>query len=155
MKKTALIMISVIWVLVISVVAYVYIWGGKPQIENFAEVSGDYTVVAKLALDTYSKTSPEEEYITVFLYDGSFRYENSELLLTEEQKNAVLTASKDFDCLSVYQDAVFFREDETGYYGLVYAEQPLSAIYRERLPQAGRQYHRINGHWYEWGVWGI
>ena len=148
-------MISVIWVLVISVVAYVYIWGGKPQIENFAEVSGDYAVVAKLALDTYSEISPEEEYITVFLYDGSFRYENSELPLTEEQKNAVLAASENFDCLSIYKDAVFFREDETGYYGLVYAQQPLSAIYEEGLPQAGRQYHRINGHWYEWGVWGI
>ena len=155
MKKTVRIMMAVIWVLIISAVTYFYVWGGKPQIENFAEVSDEYTVVAKLALDTYSEISPAEEHITVFLYDGGFRYDNSELPLTEEQKNAVLAASENFDCLSIYKDAVFFREDETGYYGLVYAEQPLYAIYREGLPQVGRRYHRINSHWYEWGVWGI
>ena len=155
MKKRILIIISVILLLVLSVVAYFYIWGGKPYIENFAEISNDYESVAQLALNTYSELSPEEEYIIIDIYDCNFKYDNSNLPLTEAQQNAVRTAGEKFDYLRVCKDAVFFCEDETGYYGLVYSKHPLAALYKAELPQDDREYHRINSHWYEWGVWGI
>ncbi len=155
MKKVLLIIVSVILLLVLSVVAYFYIWGGKPYIENFAEVSNDYESIAQLALNTYSELSPEEEYIIIDIYDGNFQYNNSNLPLTEAQQNAVRIASEKFDYLRVCKDAVFFCEDETGYYGLVYSKNPLLALYKADLPQQGREYHRINSRWYEWGVWGI
>lgn len=155
MKKVILIVVPAILLLVLSVVAYFYIWGGKPQIENFEQVSANYEIVAQLSLNTYSELSPEDEYIIINIYDGNFQYNNSNLSLTEAQQNAVRTAGENFDYLRVCKDAVFFCEDETGYYGLVYSKHPLAALYKEELPQQGREYHRINSHWYEWGVWGI
>ena len=155
MKKTILIIVSAILVLILSVVAYFYIWGGKPQIENFDEIADSYETVAQLALNTYSDLMPDEEYIIIDIYNGIFRKDNANFILTDEQQNAVQAASKKFDYLRVCKDAVFFCEDETGYYGLVYSKHPLNALYKAELPQDGREYHRINSHWYEWGVWGI
>lgn len=157
MKKTLLIIVSVVLALIFSVVAYFYIWGGKPQIENFDEISDAYEIVAQLALNTYAELSPEEEYITIHIYDGNLKiYDgNSNLPLTEEQQNAVQIADEKFSHLRVCKDAVFFWRDETGYYGLVYSKHPLVALYKDGLPQDGREYDRINSRWYEWGVWGI
>ncbi len=155
MKKTILIIISVVLVMILSTVAYFYIWGGKPQTENFEQVSANYEIVAQLALNTYSELSPQEEYVIIDIYDGNFQYNNSNLPLTEAQQNAARIASEKFDYLRVCKDAVFFCEDETGYYGLLYSKNPLLALYKADLPQHDREYHRINSRWYEWGVWGI
>lgn len=160
MKKAILITVSVIFALILSVVAYFYIWGGKPRIENFAEVSEDYEIVAQLALDSYGELKPydsypENESIIIYIYDDNLKHNDSVLPLTDEDKSAVLTAGKKFGYLRVYKDAVFFCRDETGYYGLVYSKHPLAALYKDGLPQAGREYHRISSRWYEWGVWGI
>ncbi len=160
MKKFVLIYASVILLLILSVVAYFYIWGGKPYIENFEQVSADYEMVAQLALDSYSDlkpydSSPENEWIIIYISHDNLKHNDADLPLTDEEKSAVLSAGKKFCYLRVYKDAVFFCEDETGYYGLVYAKHPLVALYKEGLPQAGREYHRINSRWYEWGVWGI
>ena len=154
MKKQILIIISVGLALIISLIAYFYICGGKPYIENFEEVSDDYETLAHLALNTYSDLSPQEEYIIIDIYDGNFKYDNSNLPLSEAQQNAVQVASEEFDYLRVCKDAVFFCEDETGYYGLGYSKHPIAALYKAELTQDGREYHRINSHWYEWGVWG-
>ena len=155
MKKKVLIIIAIVLVLILSVVAYFYIWGGKPKIENFEEVSNDYEIVAQLALNTYTKLSPEDKYIIINIHNCDFKYDKSNLPLTEAQQNAVRIASEKFDYLRVCKDAVFFCEDETGYYGLVYSKHPIAALYKAELLQQGREYHRINSRWYEWGVWGI
>ncbi len=160
MKKTILIIVSVIFVLILSTVTYFYIWGGKSQIENFEQVSADYEIVAQLTLDTYNELRPYDSYPENELIIVDINEENLEcnyycLSLTDEQKKAVITVGEKFNYLAVYEDAVFFRVDETGYYGLVYSKHPLAALYKEELPQQGREYHRINSRWYEWGVWGI
>ncbi len=159
MKKVILIIVSVILLLVLSVVAYFYIWGGKPYIENFEQVSADYEIVAQITLDSYNElrsfdSYPENELIIVDINEDNLECDNYCLSLTDEQKKAVITVGKKFNYLAVYEDAAFFREDETGYYGLVYSKHPLAALYKAGLPQDGREYHRINSRWYEWGVWG-
>lgn len=158
--KIRILIVSVVLLLILSVVSYFYIWGGKPHIENFAEISDDYEIVAQLALDSYNELKPydsypENELIIVDINENNLECDNYCLSLTDEQKKAVVTIGKKFNYLAVYEDAVFFRVDETGYYGLVYSKHPLIALYKEELPQAGRKYHRINSRWYEWGVWGI
>lgn len=164
MKKVLLIIVSVILSLilslVLSVVAHFYIWGGKPYIKNFEQVSTDYEIVAQLALNSYSQlkpydSNPENESIIIDIYYDNLQHNSSNLPLTDEYKSAVLTAGKKFGYLRVYKDAVFFCRDETGYYGLVYSKHPLAALYKDGLPQNRREYHRINSRWYEWGVWGI
>ena len=142
--------------LILSGVAYLKIWGGEPEFENFADVKDDYEILAELALDTYNEISPEKEYV-IFdtCYDGTFRYNDSPLPLSDEQQKAVISVSEKFDYLRVCKDAVFFHEDETGYYGLVYSKHPVIALYKIEAIQSGRDYHRLDGCWYEWGVFGL
>ena len=158
MKKTMLIIISVVLALILSVVTYFYVQGGEPYIENFEQVSADYEIVAQRALESYNELRPydaypENELIIVDIHEENLECDNYCLSLTDEQKKAVLTVGKKFNYLAVYEDAVFFRVDETAYYGLVYSKHPLAALYKAELDD--REYHRINSHWYEWGVWGI
>ena len=160
MKKTTLFIVSAVLILILSTIAYFYIWGGKPYIENFEQVSEDYEIVALLTLYSYNElipydSYPENELIIVDIDEENLKCSDYIFSLTDEQKKAVITVGKKFNYLAVYKDAVFFREDETGYYGLVYSKHPLAALYKAELPQDGREYHRINSHWYEWGVWGI
>lgn len=155
MKKTLRIIAVILVVLILSGVAYLKIWGGKPEIQNFEEVKSDYTILAELALDTYSEISPEKEYVIFDIcYDGTFKYEDDPLPLSDEQQKAVKIINEEFDYLRVCKDAVFFHEDETGYYGLIYSKHPIMALYKAEIPQKGRDYHRINSRWYEWGVFG-
>ena len=157
MKKTLLIIVSVVLALVLSIVAHFYFYGGKPYIENFDEICDDYEIVAQLALNTYAELSPEKEYITIHILGGNLEIHGSDsyLPLTEEQQTAVQIVNKKIGYLRIYKNAVFFCGDETQYYGLVYSKHPIAALYKDGLPQAGREYHRINSMWYEWGVWGI
>ncbi len=144
MKKAILIMGMIVLALVLSLVAYFYIWGGKPYITNFDEVSDDYELVAKLALNSYSELKPNDSYpenesIVIDIYYDDLKHNNSRLYLTDEEKSAVLMVGKRFGYLRVYADAVFFCRDETGYYGLVYSKHPLIALYKDELPQDGRE----------------
>ena len=158
MKKNILIIISIIGVLFLSTFAYFYIWGDKPNIETFEHISEDYEIIAQLTLGSYNKLKPydsypENELIVVNIKDDTLECNNYYLDLTDEQKKAVLTVGENFNYIAVYEEAVFFHVDETGYYGLVYTEHPVTKLYKSKLPQQGREYHRINSHWYEWGVW--
>lgn len=156
MKRKFLIITSVILVLLLVGVAHLYIQGGEPEIENFNEVQDDYETIAEFALETYNEISPEKEYVIFdIIYGGTFRFEDYEIPLTEKQQKAVKLISEEFDYLRVCENAVFFHEDETGYYGLVYSEHPLIALYKNEIPQRGRDYHRLSSRWYEWGVFGL
>ena len=155
-KKPLRIIVGVLIVLILSGVAYLKIWGGKPEIQNFDDIKSDYTILAELALDTYNEISPEDEYVIFDVcYDGTLKYEDTYLTFSDEQQKAVKLANEEFDYLRVGEDAVFFHEDETGYYGLVYSKHPLIALYQDEIPQCGRDYHRIDSRWYEWGVFGL
>jgi hypothetical protein len=154
-NKKALIIIAVILVLVLSGGLYLFIWGGEPTVENFVEVRGDYEILAQLALEKYEEISPEKEYVIFDIYKGSLNYDDENFPLDENQQKAVTLIGEEFDYLRVGKDAVFFHEDETGYYGLVYSKHPVKALYEQEIPQRGRDYHRINSCWYEWGVFGL
>ena len=155
-KKTLRIIAVALIVVILSAVAYLKIWGGEPDFQNFDEVRADYEILAELALDTYRDISPEKEYVIFdILNDGSLRYEDSALELSDEQKNAVKLINEEFDYLRVCENAVFFHEDETGYYGLVYSGHPIISLYKNEIPQRGRDYHRLSSRWYEWGCWGL
>ena len=156
MKKRALFVVLAVILLVLPIAIYSFVWGGKPYIENFDQVSDQYEIVAKFALDSYNKLGDSENQSIIIYFDkNNLEYNGSFLPLTDKQKNAVLTAGKKFAYLRVSQDAVFFCMDETGYYGLVYSKHPITALYKKRLPQQGRDYHRLSSRFYEWGVWGL
>ncbi len=154
MKKAIIITLSLILVVVLGVSTYSFIWGGKPRITNFDEVSNDYETIAKTALDYYNNLTTTDEFIILYIGENELKHENQQIPLSNTQPETNKHLCENFDYLRVYINAVFFCEDETGYYGLVYAYNPLFALYKEKLPQQNREYHRIKRHWYEWGAFG-
>ena len=163
MKKKLLIIIAIVLVLILSAIAYFFIWGGKPQIDNFADISNDYECIANVALNYYNELSVEDESVLISIREDHLLIwdletnNKTKIDLNDEQKAALETVNKKFNfgSLRVSKDTVFFERDEAGYYGLVYSKHPIAALYKAELPQDGREYHRLNSHWYEWGVWGI
>ncbi len=160
MKKIVLVVILIVLALILSVVTYFYVWGGKPYVENFDDISHNYETIAKLSLEYYNQSSQKNGHITLFIYDDYIEdITNKDTInLTNEQKDAIKTINKKFGggCLWVTEDAVIFWRDETKYYGLVYSENPLSTIWDMKTGwYEGVEYHRIDSNWYEIGVWGI
>lgn len=143
-------------VLVLGSIVYFYIWGGAPYIEDFNEE--DYETIADLALEYGNQFPDREEHITIFAYEDYLMVygTDEQIHLNEEQKAALKTVQKTFGALWVTKDAVIFGADERKHYGLVYSENPLSAIWDMKNDwHESLEYHRINGDWYEIGVWGI
>lgn len=155
MRKGIVIAVAVLFTVIVGLVVYSYVWGGSPQFDDFDSVSEEYEEIAETALLYYKNSSPEDESIIISINETGLTQDGENLQLSDSQTAAVKIAYDKFDFLRVYEDAVFFYEDETGYYGLVYSRNPVSALYKAELPQAGREYHRINSSWYEWGVFGI
>ena len=163
MKKKLLIIIAIVLALILSAATYFFVWGGKPQIDNFADISNDYECIANVALNYYNELSVKDESVLISIREDHLLIwdletnNKTKIDLNDEQKAALETVKKNFNfgSLRVSKDTVFFKRDETAYYGLVYSKHPLNALYKAELPQEGREYHRINSHWYEWGVWGI
>lgn len=151
MKKRLLLIGLIVATLLVSMVGC----SSRVEFENFDQVSEEYELIAEFALETYNEISPEEEFIIIDIRYEDLVYDDMVLNVSEEKRDAVTLIEDKFDFLRVYEDAVFFCRDETGYYGLVYSDHPVIALYKDGKPQAGREYHRINNHWYEWGVWGI
>ena len=154
MKKIIISTVAIIIAIVLFLGTHFLIWGEKPKIKNFDELSNDYEAIVKLAFNYYENLSYKDENIIIIISNNELKHENNTLLLSSEQKLIVKNLEEKFNFLRVYKDAVFFCEDETHYYGLVYSKHPIIALYKAKLPQHGREYHRINSNWYEWGCFG-
>ncbi len=159
MKKSIAIFVAVLLAVFTASAGYFYIFGGRVQIEGFDEISGDYEIIADTSLRYFKEISAENERITLLIYDKYNYLEDytngSTLTLTDEQNKALKTVKESFGrgCLWVTENTVIFWRDETKYYGLVYSDNPLSAV-REMKSDwfSSAEYHRINSNWYEVGV---
>ncbi|MBQ8605913.1 MAG: hypothetical protein IJ408_04180 [Clostridia bacterium] len=155
LKKLLLIVTLPIIVALLAFATYLFVWGGTPQFSDFDEVCAQYEEVSKIALDFYRENATDEEHLFVYINHDSLEYEEKLLPLTDAQKDSVEKAGKRFGYLRVYKDSVVFYEDETHYYGLIYSKTPLISLHKVGLNKNGREYHRINSRWYEWGCFGI
>lgn len=159
LKRIGIATVCILLSAILGFATYLFVWGGKPRIENFDEISADYEIVANLALEYYDELSNEYERITITTKEDHLFIDTTDtkIDLNERQLAALETVNKrfDFGFLRVTKDTVFFCRDETWYYGLVYSKNPLLALYKSDLLKRGRTYHRISSRWYEWGAWGI
>ncbi len=158
MKKGTAIFVAVLLVVVLAFGIYFYVFGGKVQNENFREASSDFEAVAEVCLEYYKGNPSEDGRKTLSVCDGYIEdyTDGSTLTLTGEQIKSFERLKEDFDFLWVTENTVIFWRDETKYYGLIYSDNPLSVI-REMKSDwyKAADYHRINSHWYEIGVFGI
>ena len=121
MKKRLLIIIAIVLVLILSAIAYFFIWGGKPQIDNFADISNDYECIANVALNYYNELSVKDESVLISIREDHLLIwdletnNKTKIDLNDEQKAALETVNKKFNfgSLRVSKDTVFFERDET------------------------------------------
>lgn len=163
MKKAIVITIAILLAFIVGFASYFFIWGGKPQVENFDDISGDYETIAKASMKYYNELPNKNDRITVLTYDDHMEVSNYKnplednvvINLNEEEKSAIKTINKEFNYMWVTEDYVIFWEDETKYYGLVYSENPLLTIWNMKSDwYESMEYHRINSNWYEIGAFG-
>ncbi len=165
MKKGIITTIAILLTFIFGVVFSFFIWGGKPQIESFDDVSDDYEIIAKASIKYYNELSHKDERITLLTYDDCMKVsdyknvlaEDTIIYFNEEEKSAIKTVNKEFSdgTLWVTEDYVIFWQDETKYYGLIYSKNPLSAIWDMKSDwYKSMEYHRINNYWYEIGAFG-
>lgn len=163
MKKAIIITIAILLAFIVGFASYFFIWGGKPQVENFDDISGDYETIAKASMKYYNELPNKNDRITILTYDDHMEVSNYKnplednvvINLNEEEKSAIKTINKEFNYMWVTEDYVIFWEDETKYYGLVYSENPLSTIWNMKSDwYESMEYHRINSNWYEIGAFG-
>ncbi len=164
MKKCFIVAIALLLAFIVGVASHSFVYGGKPEIENFDSISGDFEIIAKASMKYYNESSDKDERITIGIFDDYLSVYNSDGLdydtiisLNEEEKTALKTLNSVFSSgyLWVAEGYIVFWEDETKYYGLVYSEKPLSAILNmESDWDREIEYHRINKNWYEIGAFG-
>lgn len=160
MKKVIVITLAIFLAFIVGVVAYFFVFGGQPQIENFNDISGDYETIANVAMKYYNESTDKNERICLTTKEDHLLYdtllEDSIVInLNEEEKQAIKSVDKSFMSLWVTDEYVIFWEDETKYYGLVFSEKPLSTIWDMKTDwYDGVEYHRINNNWYEIGAFG-
>lgn len=158
-----MIILAILLAFILVVTSYFFVYGGEPEIENFDAISGDYEIIANIAMKYYNELTDKDDRITLLTYDDHLEVSNYKnpledrvvVNLSEEEKSAIKTIDKEFDYMWVTKDYVIFWEDETKYYGLVYSEKPLSTIWDMKTDwYEGMEYHRINSNWYEIGAFG-
>ena len=163
MKKGIMIILAILLAFIVGFASYFFIWGGKPEIENFNDVSANYETIANTSMKYYNELPNKDDRITILTYDDHMEVSNYKnplednivINLNEEEKSAIKTIDKEFDYMWVTKDCVIFWQDETKYYGLVYSENPLSTIWDMKTDwYEGVEYHRINSNWYEIGAFG-
>lgn len=159
-KKGIITILAILSALILLGVSYFLICGGEAEFENFNEVSADYETIVTVARKYYNESDKKDMHITLVinedrLFDESSSEDSIAINLNEKEKQALKSAEEAFMCLWVTDEYVIFWENETKYYGLVYSEKPLTVIMEMKNDWYDTmEYHRINGNWYEIGVFG-
>ena len=104
---------------------------GRPEFKDFAAYEDDFSQVRAFLTD-YNRNHGETLHIVDI---------NSEFLSVDGNKisDSSLSAAvrrlyaKDFSYIEINSDCIIFWDDETGYYGVLWSENPKKAIIRYQI----------------------
>lgn len=120
--------------------------------KDFSEYKSELEEVCGFLRSYYAKNGNSDK-ITFYISDGKM-LKNDFTEVGEELCHQIGTIdSKGFDFVWVEEESIIFWEDETKYYGVLFAEKPrvvISSMRREWYPNM--QAKRLNKNWYEIGV---
>ncbi len=144
--KFILIILAVVGI----ICAGIFIWARirsayGPRLDNFSEYKEDFLKVASEAKDYYADNKADEEWLTLDL-DKEHEWASEEVAASIE-----VIYDLGLWYLWVSEDYVVFWEDETKYYGILYAESPKKVIKSMRKDYVGMEYTKIEDEWYEVG----
>ena len=65
MKKRIMIILAILLAFILVVTSYFFVYGGEPEIENFDAISGDYEIIANIAMKYYNELTDKDDRITL------------------------------------------------------------------------------------------
>ena len=124
----------------------------KADFDNFSDHEDDFDAVVQFVLE-YAHQRNAVDTFTVNIGDYYIKIDDafqSDEALSPSIKNI---REKGFTYIEVAQDYMIFWEDETGYYGVLWAEKPTEAI--SSIREDSRPYmksRKLSKEWYEVGA---
>ena len=124
----------------------------KADFDNFSDYEDDFDAVVQFVLEYVHQRNSVDAF-TVDIDDDNIKIDDT------FQSDKALTSSikkireKGFTYIEVAQDHMIFWEDETGYYGVLWAEKPTEEI--NSIREDSRPYmksRKLSKEWYEVGA---
>ena len=124
----------------------------KADFDNFFDSEDDFDAVVQFVLEYVHQRNSVDAF-TVDIGDDNIKIDDT------FQSDEALTSSikkireKGFTYIEVAQDYMIFWEDETGYYGVLWAEKPTEEI--NSIREDSRPYmksRKLSKEWYEVGA---
>ena len=124
----------------------------KADFDNFSDYEDDFDAVVQFVLEYVHQRNAVDTFI-VDIGDDYIKIDDA------FQSDETLSPSikrireKGFTYIEVAQDYMIFWEDETGYYGVLWAEKPTEAI--SSIREDSRPYmksRKLSKEWYEVGA---
>ena len=124
----------------------------KADFDNFSDYEDDFDAVVQFVLEYVHQWNSVDAF-TVDIGDDNIKIDDT------FQSDEALTSSikkireKGFTYIEVAQDYMIFWEDETGYYGVLWAEKPTEEI--NSIREDSRPYmksRKLSKEWYEVGA---
>lgn len=124
----------------------------KADFDNFSDYEDDFDAVVQFVLEYVHQRNSVDAF-TVDIGDDNIKiddtFQSDEALSPSIKK----IREKGFTYIEVAQDYMIFWEDETGYYGVLWAEKPTEEI--NSIREDSRPYmksRKLSKEWYEVGA---
>lgn len=126
----------------------------KNEVEVFEENKTHFSLVADFATTYYERNHSDKEHLTLAFSNGNIIDTETVLNISDKISEATeKIEDAQFEFLWVTSDYVIFWQDETKYYGLLWAEYPKTIIKSIKEDwYDDMEYQKIENNWYEIGV---
>lgn len=122
----------------------------KVDFENFTECKEDFETVSKF-LRTYYIANASNESVVFDFRDGNIA-EGGTIVSDEYYDEIVTIVERGFSYAWVEEDYIIFWEDEMKKYGVLFSENPKTAIVSVKKWYKELQSRKLEKNWYEIGA---
>lgn len=124
----------------------------QPDFKDFREYEEDFVLVKNVLIDN-NFDSNDEEPLIVDLNSQFLTINGEEISDSTIEDSVKAIYDKGFTYIEMNDDCIIFWEDETGYYGVLWSQNPkksISRIVKDTRP--GMKSRKLANEWYEIGA---
>lgn len=123
----------------------------KADFDDFSDYEDDFEAVVQFVLASVRQRNSVDTF-TVDIGDGSIKID--EVFQSDETLSPSIKKirEKGFTYMEVAQDYIIFWENETGYYGVLWSDNPTEAIRGRKDSHPYMKSRKLSKEWYEVGA---
>lgn len=124
----------------------------QPDFDDFQEYEDDFDIVKNFLVD-FNFTRNDAAPLIVDINSQFLTVAGEEISDSTVEYSVKAIYDKGFTYIEINEDCIIFWEDETGYYGVLWSENPKDAISQEI--KSSRPYmksRKLSNEWYEVGA---